>query len=174
LDKRLAAALGLLLYDIPHMATNGISPDLFKQLILEIPSLAGVKSSRPDAQIIRKQIQIAANRHLVLVGNEAIALASLAMGASGLISGLSTAVPEPFVALTNAFAAGNLAEAQRQHQLINQLLALLPSGARIGSVKQILTERGFAMGTAVPPRPMPTQPIWPAMQPLLQDYSLIP
>lgn len=165
--------LPLLLYDIPHLATNGISPELFKQLILEIPSLAGVKTSRPDAQIIRKQIQVAANRYLVLAGNEAIALASLAMGASGLISGLSTAVPEPFVALTQAFAAGNLAEAQRQHQVINQLLALLPSGARIGAVKQILTERGFAMGTAVPPRPMPTQPIWPAMQELLQTHSLL-
>ena len=143
----------LLLYDIPHLAVNEVSPELFRQLAQVIPSLAGIKCSRKDAQVIRRHIQIAAGRYLMLAGNESIALASLAMGATGLISGLSTAVPDPFVALTRAVAANDLVEARRQQQLINQLLTLIPAGARIGGIKQILTERGIGMGTAVPPRP---------------------
>ncbi len=161
--------LPLLLYDIPQMATNGISPELFARLGESIPSLAGIKTSRGDAQIIRRHIVAAPERAMVLVGNEAIALGSLAMGAHGLISGLCTAVPEPFVALTAAFAAGNLAEAQRQHRLINRLLPCLPAGARIGGIKQILTERGIDMGTAVPPRAMPDKPIWPVMVEMMGD-----
>jgi dihydrodipicolinate synthase/N-acetylneuraminate lyase len=161
--------LPLLLYDIPQMATNGISPELFARLGESIPSLAGIKTSRGDAQIIRRHIVAAPERAMVLVGNEAIALGSLAMGAHGLISGLCTAVPEPFVALTAAFAAGNLAEAQRQHRLINRLLPCLPAGARIGGIKQILTERGIDMGTAVPPRAMPDKPIWPVMVEMMRD-----
>ncbi len=157
----------LLLYDIPHLAANEVSPKLFKRLTAEIPSLAGVKCSRTDAQMVGKHIQVAADRYLVLAGNEPIALAALAMGATGLISGLSTAVPEPFVALTQAMAAADLVEARRQQSIIDQCLALMPAGARLGGIKKILTERGITMGTAVPPRPMPTKPIWPEMQRLL-------
>ena len=160
----------LLLYDIPHMAVNGISPTLIPKLIEEVPTLAGIKSSLQDAQLIRQQIFTLANSHIVLVGNEAIALSSLAMGAHGMISGLSTAVPEPFVALTKAVGVGDLETARKWHQLINQLLTKLPAGARIGAIKMILTERGIRMGTAVPPRPMPTQPVWPAMKAILDQH----
>ena len=157
----------LLIYDIPQLAVNGISPGLLRRLAQEIPSFAGVKSSRPDAQIVRQLIDAAAESLVVLVGNEAVALGLLALGADGLISGLSTAVPEPFIALTKAFFRGDIAEAQRQHQRINELLVQLPKGARIGAIKQILTARGIAMGTAVPPRPMPDYDVWAEMRPLL-------
>ncbi len=161
-----APEMPLLLYDIPHMAINGISPALFRRLKQELPTLAGVKTSRPDAQIIRQHIDVAAGELLVLAGNERIALGSLAMGANGLISGLSTAVPEPFFALTQAIGNGDLAAARQAHQTINRLLDLMPV-RRIGGIKQILAERGIPVGTAVPPRPMPTEPIWPHMKPLI-------
>ncbi|MCA9936447.1 MAG: dihydrodipicolinate synthase family protein [Anaerolineales bacterium] len=158
----------LLLYDIPHMAVNGISAALLRRLSRDVPSLAGVKSSQPNAQILRELLHAAPPHLLMLAGNERIALGSLAMGADGLISGLSTAVPEPFVALTAAYARGDIAEAQQQHRIINQLLDLMPAGARIGGIKQILTERGIDMGTPVPPRPMPTSPIWAHMRDVLE------
>ncbi|HID52175.1 MAG TPA: dihydrodipicolinate synthase family protein [Anaerolineae bacterium] len=158
----------LLLYDIPHMAGNGISPALLARLADELPTFAGMKCSRPDAQMIRKLLDTMPDEGIFLAGNEAIALGSLAMGADGLITGLSTAVPEPFVALTAAFAAGNLAEAQRWQRIINQMLACLPTGRRIGAIKQILAERGIAVGTAVPPRPMPAAPVWPEIQNVIE------
>jgi dihydrodipicolinate synthase/N-acetylneuraminate lyase len=161
--------LPLLLYDIPQLAVNGISPALFSRLGAEIPSLAGIKSSRPDAQIVRQLIDAAPPQVMVLAGNEAVALGLLALGADGLISGLSTAVPEPYVALTQAFSRGDLAEAQNQQRRINQLLAQLPAGARIGAIKQILAGRGFEMGTAVKPRPMPTDDVWLRVRPLLEN-----
>ena len=159
--------LPLLLYDIPQLAVNGISPGLIRRLGNEIPSLAGIKSSRPDAQVVRQLIDAAPDDLIVLAGNESAALGLLALGADGLISGLSTAVPEPFVALTKTFFQGDLVQAQQQHQIINRLLAQLPQGARIGAIKQILTARGIAMGTAVPPRPMSDIDVWSKMRPLL-------
>lgn len=156
----------LLLYDIPHLAINGISPALLTRLSREIPSLAGVKTSRPDAQMIRQLLDAAPERLIMLAGNERIALGSLAMGADGLISGLSTAVPEPFVALSRAVGEGDLAAARQAHQTINRLLDLMPP-QRIGGIKTILAERGIPVGTAVPPRPMPQGGIWPRMKELL-------
>jgi dihydrodipicolinate synthase/N-acetylneuraminate lyase len=88
------------------------------------------------------------------------------MGADGLISGLSTAVPEPFVALTRAVGQGDLNAARQAHQTINQLLDLMPP-QRIGAIKTILAERGVPVGPAVPPRPMPQGEVWPQMKALL-------
>lgn len=166
-----APNLPMLLYDIPHMAVNGISPALLVRLSQELPNLAGIKTSQGNAQVLRQIIHAAPEHMLVLIGNESIALGALAMGGSGLISGLSTAVPEPFVALVNAFKAGNQPEARHQHLIINQLLDLLPAGARLGGIKQILAERGINVGKVVPPRPMPTAPIWPKMQAVLAAHG---
>lgn len=159
----------LLLYDIPQMAVNGISPALLARLGREMPSLAGIKSSRPDAQIVRQLIDAAPEHVVFLVGNESVALGLLGLGADGLISGLSTAVPEPYVAMTQAYFQGDMATAQQQQRLINALLAQLPNGARIGAIKQILTGRGIVMGTAVPPRSMPDADVWAAVRPLLKQ-----
>lgn len=157
-----------LVYDIPHLAINGISPVLLQRLRRDVPNLAGIKTSRPDAQVIRQVIDVAADQALVLAGNERIALGSLALGASGLISGLATAVPEPFVALTQAFADGKVQQARQEQKRINRLLDLMPPNARIGAIKVILQQRGINAGPAVPPRPTPTHlPLWEQIEALL-------
>ena len=158
----------LFLYDIPHMAINGISPALLRRLSEAVPSLAGVKTSRRNAEEVRQVIDAAPDTLIILAGSERIALGSLAMGAAGLITGLSTAVPEIFVGLTAAFAQGDVSKARHYHQCLNEMLDLLPNGARIGAIKQILAERGIDVGTAVPPRPTPTNLyLWPKIQAIL-------
>lgn len=163
----------LLMYDIPHMAVNGVGPALAARLAREIPSMAGMKSSQRDANAVRALLDAVSADFIVLAGNESVALGLLALGVDGLISGLSTAIPEPYVALTAAMAAGDLAAARKHQRLINQLLALMPAGKRIGGIKRILAERGVPVGPAVPPRPMPAGAVWPPMEALLQGAGLI-
>ena len=160
----------LFAYDIPQMAVNGLNPELIHALQEAIPSFSGFKTSRPDAQIVRQLIDAADDELVVLVGNERIALGTLSLGADGLISGLSTAIPEPFVAMTRAFASGDYKLARAYHKKINLLADLLPAGARIGAIKQILTERGIDAGPAVPPRPMPPDdwPGWSQMRAIIE------
>jgi dihydrodipicolinate synthase/N-acetylneuraminate lyase len=159
-DLAVAAPNTLLFaYDIPHLAVNSISPVLFSRLVDSIDSFVGLKTSSPDAQVIRKFIDAAKGKVLVLAGNERIALGSLALGADGLISGLATAIPEPFINLLRFVKAGKLDLARKEQERINWLLDVIPSGARIGAIKAILTARGIPAGLAVPPRPMP-HPDW--------------
>lgn len=158
----------LLVYDIPQMAMNGVSPDLLAKLAETIPNFAGIKCSRLDMQVIRRHIDAAPPEVALFAGNEAIALGSLALGARGLISGLATAIPEPFVALTDAFSCGDMETARLEQQRVNRLLALLPAGARIGAIKQILQQRGIPAGGCVPPRPSPELPgLWARLEALL-------
>ena len=163
-----APDIPLILYDIPHFATNGISPGLLQTLAERIPSLAGIKSSRPDAQAVLQLLDVAPAQTVALAGNEAIALGLLALGMDGLLSGLSTAVPEPFVTLTQAVNNNDLAEAQRQQTIIRDILALTPPGKRIGWIKHILAERGIPAGPAIPPRLMPDGEYWPQIQRIME------
>jgi dihydrodipicolinate synthase/N-acetylneuraminate lyase len=165
-----APELPLYVYDIPHQATNGVSPALFKRLAAAIPTLAGIKCSRPDAQIIREHIDARPAGLALFAGNERIALGSLALGANGLVTGMATAVPEVNVALVRAFAAGDIAEARRQQRLMNRILDLIPAGTRIGAFKVILAGRGLPVGPAVPPRPTPVEwPGWTLIRSLLEE-----
>ncbi len=160
----------LFAYDIPHLAINGLNPELIQMLQEAIPSFIGFKTSRPDAQVVRQLIDAAGDEMVVLVGNERIALGTLALGADGLISGLSTAVPEPFVAMVRAFTSGDYDLARAYQKKINLLTDLIPGGTRIGAIKQILTERGIDAGPAVPPRPMPADdwPGWSQMREIIE------
>jgi dihydrodipicolinate synthase/N-acetylneuraminate lyase len=151
-------------YDIPQFAVNAISPALLRRLAAEIGSFAGVKSSRVDVQIVRQLVDALPPDKILLAGNESAALGLLALGSDGLISGLSTAVPEPFVALTRAFAAGDMAAAQQQQRVINALLALLPAGARLGGIKRVLEERGIPVGPPTPVLAVSEAALWAPMQ----------
>ena len=150
----------LFLYDIPQFAVNGIGPALLTRLAGDMPSLAGLKSSRVDVQIVRQLIDALPRDRILLAGNESAALGSLALGADGLISGLSTAIPEPFVAMTRAFAEGNIDEARAWQRCINRLLGVL-GGLRIGGIKAILQQRGVPVGPPVPTLDAADEPIWP-------------
>ena len=158
-----AEGIPFMAYDIPQLAINGVSPDLLGRLCAELPNIAGLKCSRTDMQMIRKLLDTLPEGKFMLAGNEAIALGSLALGAVGMISGLSTAVPEPFVAFIQAFFNGEQAKALQIQKQINQALTLLPAGARIGTIKKILADRGVPVGSTIPPRPMPSTSLWAEM-----------
>jgi dihydrodipicolinate synthase/N-acetylneuraminate lyase len=168
-----APSTPLLAYDIPHLAVNSIGPELLIELAREIPTYAGIKSSQSDAQFVRQLIDASKPSGIVLTGNERVALGALALGADGLITGLATAVPEPFVALTAAFESDDMEEAQRQQGIINRILDLFPNGARIGAIKSILTQRGIPAGPPVPPRPRPPADwnVWPQIHALLEGVD---
>lgn len=149
----------LFVYDIPQFAVNGVGPGLLATLARDIPSLAGLKSSRPDIQMVRQLIDVLPPEKILLAGNESAALGSLALGAHGLISGLSTAIPEPFVAMTRAFAAGDIDEARAWQRCINRLLGVL-AGVRVGGIKAILNQRGIEVGPPVPVLDAVDEPLW--------------
>ena len=117
--------------------------------------------------MVAQLLNVAPDSLIVMAGNERVALGLLALGAQGLISGLATAVPEPFVMLTQALADNDLPLAHQAQECINQLLNVIPPHTRLGSIKAILHERGVPVGPPVPPRPAQTTPLWPTMAEIL-------
>lgn len=167
-----APDLPLFMYDIPQFAVNGISPALLVRMSDELPMMAGVKTSHTDLHSVRRLIDARPEGRIVLVGNEAMVLATMALGGDGMISGLGTAVPEVIIGLLNAYGDGRMAEAQQWQQTLTKLLALLPSGKRIGGIKRILDERGIQVGPPVPELPAADEEIWSKMAPLIAAVEM--
>lgn len=158
-----------LVYDIPHLAINGISPDLLTRLCTEIPSFAGIKCSRPDGQALTALLTDLPPDKLFLAGNENLVLGSMAMGATGAISGLSTAIPEPFVAMYSAIKTGHLINATQHHRNIKRILTILNTRPRVGYIKAILRARGIDVGHPMPPRDTVDESIWDEVSHLLNN-----
>ncbi len=158
---------GLMFYDIPHMAINGASPALTKRMCSEIPNFVGIKCSQGNAANVASLIEALDGVRFILTGNEKLASGLQMLGAAGMITGLSTAIPEPFIDLGAAIKAGDVAAAQKAQRQINRILALTPDGKRIAFIKKIATERGFPVGDPLPPRPSTDQTFWARAQLIL-------
>lgn len=91
------------------------------------------------------------------------------LGAVGMITGLSTAIPEPFVSLGAAIEKEDIAAAQRAQHKINKILDLTPPGLRIAFLKRLVTERGFDVGDPLPPRPATRESFWAKAQAILES-----
>ncbi len=161
--------IGLMVYDIPHMAVNGVSPALLKRLIAEIPNFVGVKSSQGSAVGVRALVEMLDDARFILTGNEKMASGLQTLGAAGMITGLSTAIPEPFIAIGNGIKAGDIAAVQKAQGQINRILDLTPPGKRIAFLKKLVTERGFDVGDPLPPRPSTDQTFWPQAEAILSE-----
>lgn len=161
----------LFLYEIPHYANNAISAALYHQAQAKIHRLVGLKTSRSNSAEIHQLLENVDQETMVLVGNEGALLELLQAGAYGSISGLASAIPEPFVALMNAVKQGDWEEGRRWQEIIQQLLDKLKGVPRIGAIKAILMARGVNVGPPMPPRGSADPAIWHELQPLLQQVG---
>jgi dihydrodipicolinate synthase/N-acetylneuraminate lyase len=147
--ETVAAAVDMpfILYNIPIFAT-GIAEQTVEQLS-RLPNVVGMKDSSGDsiymANVIDR-VRLAGSDFNYLTGLDQVLYPSLALGARGLMGGLTGVVPELTVAIYRAFQRG---EHDRARQLQYAILAL---GREINTLdfpvgfKLALQTRGFEMG----------------------------
>ncbi len=112
-----ATDLPMIVFQYPQVSGQGYPFDTLLRVIQEIPSIKAIKDWSNDAMLHEKHIRElqggAAGRAItVLTTHSAWLMASLSMGANGLLSGAGSVIPELQVALFQAVKAGDLAAAQ--------------------------------------------------------------
>jgi len=116
-----APGFPLIAYNVPGRTGLNVVPATLARL-WENPQVVAVKESSGNlAQIAEIARQLPKGKTL-LSGDDNLALAALAVGASGLVSVLGNVLPRETSALVEAARAGRPAEALRLHQ---QLLPLM-------------------------------------------------
>jgi len=133
-------------YNIPGNTVNNLSAGLYQRMAEEIPNFAGVKTSSPDLMLLKDYIYAGGAKCSVLVGCDGLDLPGLVCGAQGLVSGNSSAFPEPFVRLYAAVRRGDLDEGRRMQKCIDELRAITRDGRYLAIFKEALALRGLPVG----------------------------
>jgi 4-hydroxy-tetrahydrodipicolinate synthase len=106
--------LPLVVYNIPGRTGINITPQTFARLT-QIKNIVAIKESSGSLQQISEIIHCCGDRFILLSGDDALALPTLAVGGKGIISVAANIIPADMAQMVRAFDRGDLQEAQRLH-----------------------------------------------------------
>jgi dihydrodipicolinate synthase/N-acetylneuraminate lyase len=130
-----ATPLPVLLYNIPQCTLTPLAPETVTGLSAE-PRVLGIKDSWGDLPYFQSLLTLKQRRanFRVLQGHEHAAMASLRLGADGLVPGLANVAPRLMVALVQAGHAGDLAECTRLHDKVFDLTRMYTQGIGLAGI----------------------------------------
>ncbi len=146
------APLPVYLYSLPSHAHHVISATLADDLSRRADNIVGIKDSGGSADSLRELRAIP--NFSVISGIDGLALTGLRLGCDGMVAGNANAAPGVFVALWNAWYAGDVDAAQRAQERIEAVRVFLAAGPRFARFKEVLGQRGV-LRTAVVRDPQP-------------------
>ena len=109
-----AASLPIIVYNVPGRTGVNIEPDTVGRLAT-IENIVGVKEASGNIQQIARVLHEVPDNFTVLSGDDAIAIAAIALGARGLISVASNEIPVEMTALVRAAMTGDFVTARHLH-----------------------------------------------------------
>ncbi|ALJ16152.1 dihydrodipicolinate synthase [Sphingopyxis macrogoltabida] len=129
-----ATGLPIMLYNNPP--AYRVSVD-FATLdgLRDVETIVAIKESAPDPRRFTDVINRYGDRYTVMAGLDDIALEGLMLGASGWVSGLTSAFPQESVALIAAVDRGDWEEARRIYRWFMPLLHLDADHDLVQSIK---------------------------------------
>jgi 4-hydroxy-2-oxoglutarate aldolase len=140
-----ASPIPVLLYSVP--AFTGVtleSPEILK--LAEHPNIAGIKDSSGSVQRVGEVVSGAPSSFQVLTGGAAVVYPALAVGASGAILALASALPEKFVELYELVQQGKHEQAKELQLALANTSKRIVSENGIAGVKYAMDLRGYYGG----------------------------
>ena len=129
-----ATSLPIMLYNNPPAYRVNVDSDTLARLE-DVPNIVAVKESAPDPRRFTDLYNRFGDRYTLMAGLDDVALEGLMLGASGWVSGLTSAFPRESVALLAAQRRGDYAEALRIYRWFMPLLHLDAEHDLVQSIK---------------------------------------
>lgn len=129
-----ATSLPIMLYNNPPAYRVSIDFETLEGLA-DVPNIVAVKESAPDPRRFTDVINRFGSRYEVMAGLDDIALEGLLLGASGWVSGLTSAFPVESVRLVAAVNEGKWEEARAIYRWFMPLLHLDAEHDLVQSIK---------------------------------------
>lgn len=142
-----AAEVPVLLYNIPK-ATGRVVPPAVVARLAGHPSIAGIKDSSGDLDLLGAYVEAAGGALDVLVGSDGLISAAHGLGASGAVAGTANLVPETVVGLWEALEAGDADKASRLQAALEPVRDVLHLGAVPQMLKRMVELSGCPVGPA--------------------------
>ena len=119
-----APGLPIVAYNVPGRTGCNLTPAVAARL-WEIPSVVALKESSGDVAQVDAIARDLPRGRTLRAGDDHLALAEIAVGASGLVSVAGNVAPRTTRALVDAARAGRLVEARRLHAALAPLVSAL-------------------------------------------------
>jgi len=140
------------LYNIPQCAANDLHPEVAENVQKRCKNVIGIKYSYADFHRVNDYLAINDHQYSVVPGTDQLFLPALAMGCDGIVSGVSSAFPEPFVAVYNAFLEKDFDKARKYQRIANIICKELKEGSNMSYFKEALKYRGINAGSMKTPQ----------------------
>jgi 4-hydroxy-tetrahydrodipicolinate synthase len=170
-----AASVPVLLYNIPQRAGVPIPASTVARLAAD-GVVAGIKDSSGDVGYFGELLDLRCQypQLAVLQGEESLLMASLAMGADGIVPGIGNLAPRLCVRLYEAVGRGAYDDANDAQTALRRLGAVFRLGSPYGGLKEALAQMGLCGPRACMPGRIPTEGERDAIARLLADARLHP
>lgn len=126
--------LPIMLYNNPPAYRVSIDLDTLEKLA-GVPNIVAIKESAPDPRRFTDIFNRFGTRFTMMAGLDDVALEGFLLGASGWVSGLTSAFPRESVAMVDAVHRGDWAEARRIYRWFMPLLHLDADHDLVQSIK---------------------------------------
>ncbi|MBE6468801.1 MAG: dihydrodipicolinate synthase family protein [Coriobacteriaceae bacterium] len=148
-----AADIPVILYNFPACTGSDLTPDLVARLAAQHPNICGIKDTVDTISHTRQLIRAVRKvnpEFTVLSGFDEYYLVNRASGGSGVLCGLTNAVPELFATMDNAYKGGDLNAAFQCAEKISRLMAVYDcADLFVSAVKGAVAVQGLPISTKV-------------------------
>lgn len=135
--------LPVILYNVPGRTSSNLSAETTLVLAKKFKNIIAIKEASGDMSQVMQIVKNKPDNFLVLSGDDALTLPSIAIGFDGVISVVGNAYPKQFGEMVNAALNGNQALARKIHyQLIDIIESMFAEGNPAG-VKAYLKYLGL-------------------------------
>jgi 4-hydroxy-tetrahydrodipicolinate synthase len=137
-----ATDLPIILYNVPGRTGSNVLAETTLELS-EIKNVVAMKEASGNMEQIMQIIQHKPAGFDVLSGDDALTVPMISVGAAGVISVVSNALPEKFTAMIQAALSGDFTKASKIHYELFEITKLFFAEGNPGGVKEALKFRGI-------------------------------
>ncbi len=137
-----ASALPIMIYNNPTAYKVDVTPAVLRELA-DVPAIQCVKEETGDIRRVTDIYNELGNRFSVFCGVDDLILESMALGATGWVSGMTNAWPKECVELFQACAAGRFAEVRALYRTLTPAFHL---DTRVKLVQYVKLAEHFVYG----------------------------
>jgi len=113
--------LPIIIYNVPSRTGVNMKIDTILRLHDECENIIGIKEAGGDISFVAELMAKKPSTLKVFSGNDDQTLSMMALGAEGLISVAGNIIPKDMVNLTHLMLQGNIKEAQKYNNRLNQI-----------------------------------------------------
>lgn len=136
----------IFIYNNPDRANNKLTVKLYKRLLNDFENIVGVKDSSKDMGLFQDYVNEAPKDAIAISGSDSLFYLSLCSGARGIVTAIANSHPEIFVALWDAYHAGDLEKARDIQEEINKMRGIFKIGPYASAYKYAIEKRGLTFG----------------------------